>query len=365
VNDTLQFPLPLLAYGPDYNQRLEMAITFACFTTGQHLRRVLSREMVLKELGPMTDIPRPSKRLAAEEIEAVALGCNFCGIMLPDGSSGYDWRVSRYRSADAFLRVWKSKGRTVPWTRIPKRMAFEARDGTAKTYRRFAVLCAANAAIGSKPFTVVTVNRVRAGMLGYSSGHVLFDKDGELTETGRSILSEREDKPELLTRNMVRATLDNLVKTGLLHRFTPYRGSVTYYSKTLSAEMIGDLVLARAKRTANNPRLEQIGEQIRRAKQGQPLLCGDIQPEPPHNSESPHNKESTTQAPPDHHPTTTRPPHNAALNAALNASLNAGENAEGSRVLKNEEVKDPTRKQRTPEELRALWEQAKREGGSA
>jgi hypothetical protein len=42
VNDTLQFPLPLLAYGPTVPDRLETVICHATFTTGQHRLKVLT-----------------------------------------------------------------------------------------------------------------------------------------------------------------------------------------------------------------------------------------------------------------------------------------------------------------------------------
>jgi hypothetical protein len=342
VNDTLQFPLPLLAYGPTVPDRLETVICHATFTTGQHRLKVLTPELVMRELGPMTNIPRPSKKLAAEDINAMALGCNFCSINRPENSSGYEYRLELCRRADIFLRSWKAKGRTIPWTRVPKNMVFEARDGNAATYRRFSALCALNAAVGSKSFAIVTANRIRAGMGGYASGRILFAADGTLTQAGAEILDERSDgwKPE--TRSQARTMLDNFVRSGLAHRFTPYRGSVTYYSKALSAEKIGEAILAKCQRSAQTPRTQKLGEAIRQAKQDGILLCGDLLLESPHNTDSPHNSEVATQSPPGNHPVATQSPHNAASNASLNATANASLNAEAradkvdEKVLKTE-----------------------------
>jgi hypothetical protein len=108
MNDTLQFPLPLLAYGSTVHERLEMAICYATVATGQHRLKVLTPELVERELGPMTGIPRPSKKLAADDIKALALGSIFCGINWSENSSGYEYCLALCRSAETFLRSWKS-----------------------------------------------------------------------------------------------------------------------------------------------------------------------------------------------------------------------------------------------------------------
>ncbi len=321
MHDTLQFPLALLAYLSNANDRLETAISYATISTGMHRLKVLSFSQAEEELADVIRV-KAKAGVTKEQVRIILLGDKFCGVSPPETTAAVKARYWRYQQAEIFLNSWKEAGLTSSWTRVPKSMVFEARDGTERIYPRFAALCAVNAAIGSKPFAIVTRNRIRAGMLGYSSGKLIFDQNGNVTPAGRKLLSKRADKREPVTINQVRTLLDNLVKTGLLHRFTPYRGSVTYYSKTLSAEMIGELVLNRAKRTANNPRLQQIGEQIRLARNGDSLLSGDPE-KSPHNTTPPHNGEVTTQAPPSHHPTTTQAPHNAALNAAPNASLNA------------------------------------------
>lgn len=317
--ETLQFPLPILAYHSNVYNRLECSIAYATISTGMRRLNVLTSRQADEELANVTT-PKAKDGLTEEQIKAVALGCTYCNVCPPENAAGVEVQLWRYNQVEKFLRAWTEAGMTTPWTRVPRNMVFEARDGNEKTYLRFAALCAVNSAIGSKPFAVVTRNRVRAGMLGYSSGKLLFNDETELTDEGRALLRKREDNRHPVTTNQVRTLLDNLVASGLLHRFTPYRGSITYYSKTLSAEMIGELVLSRAKRTASNPRLVQIGEQIRRAKNGGTLLCGDISSNSPLNTKSPHNRETTTQAPPHNHPVTTQAPHNATPNATPNAS---------------------------------------------
>ncbi len=294
MNDTLQFPLPLLAYGPTVHDRLETAIIHATISTGKHRLEVLTPALIEKELAGL-EIPKHRAGVNAEHVKIQILGCQFCGITAPERVSAVEYFFDFYRKAENFLADWKSKGRTIPWTRIPAKMAFEARDGTPATYRRFSALCALNAAIGSKPFAIVTANRIRAGMGGYASGKMLFAEDGTVTTAGAAILAERSDgwKPD--TRSQARTMLDNLVRSALAHRFTPYRGSVTYYSKNLSAEQIAETLLVRASRKASNPKLQKLSEAIRQAKQDGILLSGDLLPKSPHNTDSPLNPSSSVE----------------------------------------------------------------------
>jgi hypothetical protein len=84
--------------------------------------------------------------------------------------------------------------------------------------------------------------------------------------------------------------------------------------------------LAGIRREPLNPptrtRLIELGERIKRAKQGAPLLRGEDGDSSPLNRTSPHNEETgkvTTESPPEHHPITTSSPRNAASYAAPNA----------------------------------------------
>jgi hypothetical protein len=338
LNDTLQFPLPLLAYGKNANERLEASITYATIATGMHRVKILSPSQVAEELSGV-ELPKPNREITAEEIKIMALGCAFCGVCAADSTSGARWRFVRFKAVEEFLQSWKSKGRSIPWTRVPKAMVFEARDGNAKTYQRFSALCAVNAAIGSKPFAIVTANRVRAGMGGYASGKVLFAKDGTVTHAGAVTLSERTDGWTPPTRSQARTLLDNLVRSGLAHRFNEYHGGLTYYSKDLSAEKIAETLLLRANRKASNPKLQKLSEAIRQAKQDGVLLSGELLPQSPHNTDSPHNREVATQSPPGSHPIATQSPHNAASYASLNASSNASLNAGASALSEKMEEK--------------------------
>jgi len=337
-NETAQFPLALLAYGKNKYDRLETAICHSIATTGMHRQKVLTATLVEAELAGL-NFPKANARInasiSAAQVKTLALGCNFCGLKLPETIHVAASRWQRHQDAEVFLQSWWVAGRTTAWTRVPMTMLLEARDGSPATYRRFTALCAVNAAIGSKPFAVVTRNRVRAGMLGYTSSSLLFERSGKLTDTGVELLAAHEEWQLVTTPSQARTLLDNLVRSGLVHRFPlPGRGSLTYYSKTLKDEQIAERLIARAQRTAANPRLKLLGENLQRAKRGLPLLGGDTllsgeDPEkPPLNTTSPLNSAITALSPPSHHHVATPSPLNAASNASLNATENAPLNAD-------------------------------------
>ena len=296
-NDTLQFPLPLLAYGATVSERLECAIIHATISTGIHRLAVLTPAMIEAELAGETISNYYCKGITAEMVKATMLGCQFCGVRRPESAYQVKGRFDRYRHAETFLAKWKESGLSVPWTRVPKDMAFEARDGNAKTYTRFAALCALNAAIGQKPTAIVTVNRIRAGMLGYSSGKLLFADDGSLTPAGDALLKARNDDWKLLTRSQTRTMLDNLVS---IRSDSPFQ-LLPWRPDSLQQELVSGndcrKPVAPRQRKASNPKLLKLSEAIRQAKQDGVLLCGELLPQSPHNTDSPLNREIATQSP--------------------------------------------------------------------
>ena len=262
--------------------------------------KVLTEKLILEEI---SNAPAPSGArhgVSDAELRAVLLGCKFCGFNYPETYAQVSAWYGRHEQVVSFLANWRKQGLTVPWVRVGKDMTLQAREGNAATYRRFSALCAVNAAIGSKPYSAVTTGRMRAGMLGYAGSRVIFGKDGELHKCGRELLKERDDNAQPITRSQARTLFDNLVAGGLLHRFRSYRGGLTYYSKTFSAEQIGEAVLRKASRKASNPRLGELAEAIQHAKNGA-LLSGDLVPQ----AESPLNRE---ESPPSRHPVATRQP---------------------------------------------------------
>lgn len=302
----------------------------------------------LIETAPRLTAPNSFPR---EHLRIVQLGRAFTGIHFADAR----WVWEAAKRLDEFVGRWKAGGHKSPLTRIPSDIAIETGWKHAD-YKVFAALCALNAAIGSKPYAVVTRNRIRAGMLGYSSGTLLFDEGGRLSEAGRHMLALRQDgAAEALTGDKVRSLLDKLVVRGLVKRFHPYKGSLVYFSKFMEPEAIATALVNRAERTTHNPKLAELGQRLRAVRSAAPLR-GE---QSPHNWESPHNENSPTTSPPSPHPVPTQAPHNASSNASLNASLNAGSEPAGHEAIAARQ----TFRAPTLTETEAFFEELKTHGG--
>lgn len=261
---TVQFPLPLLALGATHKPRLDVALRHAIVSNGKRLFSKLTpaeREAKTAEFAGKV-WPTDTKGHAGWVLP-VQLGAKFSNVTLGSFSATLDG----FNEAEAFLSAWTAAGRTAPTVRVGTTMFFEARDGSPQNYQRFACLCAANAIIGSKPYAVVTRGRVRAGMLGYSSGKVLFDDDGAIHADGAKLLAQRLDGVLPVTENQVRGLLDKLVVASLVYRFNPYRGSVSYYSKTLTPELLCVVLTRKAAKQVPDARLAAAGLELKRLRE--------------------------------------------------------------------------------------------------
>ena len=80
----MQFPLPILAFGPDFKERLECAICFALIETGRHRLKVLTENLILEEIGH-APVPSGGRHgISDAELRAVLLGCKFSGFNYPE-----------------------------------------------------------------------------------------------------------------------------------------------------------------------------------------------------------------------------------------------------------------------------------------
>ncbi len=342
---TVQFPLCGLAYGDDTKNRVLTCLAYGIVSAGRMQLRRLSSDQADEIIAKAPEW-KAARSFPKQDLRILKLGHAFTGA----GFEHAEWPWKAAGQLEAFLTQWKAEGRTAPIARIPSPIAIEA-GWHHGDYKFFAALCALNAAIGSKPYAIVTRSRVRAGMLGYSSGRLLFDERGELTDAGRALMASRQDGVSApATDNQVRTLLDKLVARGLAQRFHPFNGSLSYYSKFLAPEEIAQKLIARAERTTHNPKLIELGQRLRAVKSG--LFSGDVPlsgDRPPHNEEAPHNEKTTAQAPPDHRPVTAQAPHNASvLCSCLNASPNASHTMSANRECALEDAQ-----KKTPEQLLA------------
>jgi hypothetical protein len=319
---TFQFPLAVLAYAGSAQQKLFAAIGWGIIETGKRQLQRLTRHEI-EEICNAQKLDA-GKSFDGEKLIIAKLGTKFCGRGFQNAE--YAWTV--HDELDAFLESQRVAGRNVNLlTRLPASFVMELGwrgDGKARDidsenpeWRIFCGLAAGNAVLGSKPYGIITRNRIRAGMLGYSSGKALFDDSGEMSLIGGELLAERQDGIlEPISESQARTVLVNLVKRGFYHTYTPpTRGSLTYYSKFLTTEEIAWNLVKRELKKHKGTELQKLDAQLLALKSnsplsGEPSLSGEASP---HNEVSPHNVKVATPSPPVDHPIATRSPHNASL----------------------------------------------------
>ena len=190
-NQTVQFPLCGLAYGDgNAKDRVLSCMAHGVVSAGKMQLKRLTQDQADAVIAqaPKCDAPRSFDR---GNLRILLLGRAFTGVYFSHAT----WPWDAAGQVECFRLEWKAKHHTAPWTRVLSDIAIKTGWHNAD-YNFFAALCAFNAAIGSKPYAVVTRSRIRAGMLGYSSGRLLFDKDGNLV----SFLTTKgvRDKGELI-----------------------------------------------------------------------------------------------------------------------------------------------------------------------
>lgn len=182
-----QFPLCLLAMGPDEKARLDHIIGFATIEAGRALWQKMAsaqRESLPRDLdSPATDFVGINHdhivaALGARELR-VRLG-SFANILAA-------WRAAR-----DFVSTYESVHGREPELRVVTTLVFEARDKTGTDYREFAIYCAMLSQIGNKQYPVrITRNQIRRRMLGYKTESILDASLSERTD-GATVLSLRQ-----------------------------------------------------------------------------------------------------------------------------------------------------------------------------
>lgn len=319
---TVQFPLCLLAAFDNPRDRIFRAMAWGVITTGRHVMETHSpdKQALLLNGVPGPEFSKRVERTHSNDAQAIRLGRAYSNLLFSSG----DFVLEASAIAESFLADWKAGGTNAPLVRIGSALIADVAWKGAD-YHFLSAVCAFNCAIGRKPYAPVTRNRIRAGMLGYHSGAMLFDDDGSLSAQGVAILEQRTDhvrKP--ITESQARTLLDRIHDKGLAERYQPKRGSLTYYSTKHKPDEIALMLRRRDERRAGTST----------PLRGELPLCGEPSP---HNEKSPHNGEVSTQSPPGHHPIATRSPHNAVSNAVSNVASNAVSNAGGARAFEKTE----------------------------
>jgi hypothetical protein len=246
-----QFPLALLAYGKDPEEKLDAMIAVGTVTAGIGVEQKLGgKEVALGQLDGQT---WPDFDPQKWDHRAWALGRHVVNWSWHDGPHPC---VTYYKLASRFLSAFGKS----PLVRIGSDLLGEAKKRLFE-FRDFSVLLAVYAIIGDKAYAIVRRDRVRAGALGYSSASALFDSEGKLTGEGSSLLIKRQDQLRPLTTNQIRYTLDRLHDRKFFCRIQPKRcGRAVYFSRSLSHDGLAEKLIARLERKAGVPEARRQAE---------------------------------------------------------------------------------------------------------
>ena len=252
-----QFALGLLAYGADEKEKLDHITAYSQITAGKAMEAKLGREQVEALIGTATEMP-PNFNIHKIDHRAWYLGKTALGYYFVDPN----YCSKLHDTAWSFLHAFGPS----PQVRVMTSLMEDVHKGLFE-FRDFQVLCAVFAVIGDKAYAVIRRDRVRAGALGYSSGRVLFDKEGKITPAGKRILADRQDKAVPLTVSQVRTALDRLNARGFLSRLHPWQSARrTYYSRSLSHEELAERLVNQIERKLTNPAAQRQGQQLFRQK---------------------------------------------------------------------------------------------------
>lgn len=266
-----QFPLALLAFGADHRDKINAIVAWATINSGMLAEKKMGGKEWAQERLEGSEAAKVINMSRADH-RAWALGKDIVNWSWHDSPHNC---VSCYEQAAYFLdRFGKSA-----LVRVSSELVMEAHRGDFE-FRALSALLATYAVIGDKQYAIVHRDRVRAGALGYSSPKVLFDRDGNITEAGGATLAARPDKAVPLTTSQVRYTLDRLHERKFLSRLQPLKcGRIVYYSRSLSHEALGEVLLKRLEKTTTAA-LAQVGSEQSYREKAAALLkrlnCGEF-----------------------------------------------------------------------------------------
>lgn len=240
-NAYFQFPLCLLAYGPDVQTRLTAIVGYCAVTAGRQFTAKTERYQINAIVETFRIEKRPRDFAEADDAHREIL----VGMHMLNVENGSIARMLEgHRLADAYRQQMEQDFGAFPTVRIRTTYLWEARSGFGMSYREFSTLCAVYAVIGNKEEPVrICRDRIRAGALGYKSAKMLFSEKGDLTEFGACILSKRADGAKPLTTDQVRYTLRRLHDRGHFARVQANQREV-FFSHRLSRKKMAEILFA-------------------------------------------------------------------------------------------------------------------------
>ena len=189
-----QFPLCLLAFLDDYENRLQHIVAYCLCEHAQRFNPTLA------------DTPSETRLYAA---------ARFLHVNMPSPEA----TIHRWKTARSFIRQWEDAYGPDALVRIGTTLLWEAHDHDGLTYREFSILCAINSVIGDRSTPVrITEGTIRIRAAGYKSFSVVRQE----------LNRDKSRAAQLLTPHKARYTLERLHERRLFARARVRAKTVKY-----------------------------------------------------------------------------------------------------------------------------------------
>jgi hypothetical protein len=218
-----QFPMCVLAYGADFQARLNHIIGFCCVNVGKIIGGSLSSELRLckaEEVSQMGDDVIEYNEENKFHIAAL-LGAAQINVKIKCINAIENDFKSIFRHKSKFEEC---HGRDVE-VRVAAHIMWDIINKSGISYREFSVLCAIYSCIGNKKTPVrITREHIQCRQLGYKSIAIM-----------KKELPMRTDGAKPLTLRQINYTVDKLHERGFFSRARP-NARQTYYSNKITKE---------------------------------------------------------------------------------------------------------------------------------
>jgi hypothetical protein len=228
-----QFPLSLLAFGANPEERMEVITSYCAVTLGK-------AAMVRHEYSPEQEVAGfPEARRPRDfQLSNPAHVALVLGFKILELSSGNAMKIiSQHKKAAQFINTFESQFGPSPLVRVRGDLVWETINKEF-AWRTFCVLCGVYSAIGASEKPVqITRDTIRARALGYKKASILFDSTGEVSAEGEAMLSVRPDGARPLSVNQLRYTLDHAENCGFFSRCQVTKRCTFFSHRMTSKEM--------------------------------------------------------------------------------------------------------------------------------
>jgi hypothetical protein len=219
----LQFPLSLLAFGHDLDDRIKSIILYSAYHAGSVMMDKKAVDDIENIIETSTNNTGTKYSKDDDDHRKMALGLSTLSCTGHD----YTFHMKQHAKVKEFADMMEKEYGTFPTVRVRKDIVLDAMSAKMNP-RDFAVFCAVLSIVGDKDCYKTTRARIISCSLGYKSKE-MCSKDKL-----RHLLIIRQDGiRKLMTTKELRTSLDRLENRGLISRCS-CGSTCTYYSVRLS-----------------------------------------------------------------------------------------------------------------------------------